>query len=279
MTSGGGRRRGHGQRLLYFFRTPPGVRVGRAPIDEDAIRLLEEHNPDVQFDWTRILKSPQPPEPGRREDRRDRRRDEPRPSPPPGPGGQPSGATVHGRASAVEPPGFRSEPRASRASEQDEARRGAAARSAEPGPVEPVDALESEEPGDHVEQPESLEPTELLEPIASEPTERGGWPAAPAPAAADWPARDEVEPRYTRLGAEGLARLRARYAEVMARITEKPLEEHVKAELRATAERLNPDAWVTEEEVAAALEQYETVFETLRPLVGRHPRGRRRRRV
>jgi hypothetical protein len=65
----------------------------------------------------------------------------------------------------------------------------------------------------------------------------------------------------------------------MARITERPVEESVKTELRATAERLNPDAWVTEEEVAAALEQYETVFETLRPLVGRHPRGRRRRRV
>src|SRR5580765_3424990 len=54
----GGRRRGKGPRLLYWFRTPPGVRVGRAPIDEAAIRLLEQHNPDVQFDWTRILKDP-----------------------------------------------------------------------------------------------------------------------------------------------------------------------------------------------------------------------------
>jgi hypothetical protein len=52
--AGGGR----GRRLLYWFRTPPGVRVGRAPIDETAIRLLEQHNPDVEFDWTRILKAP-----------------------------------------------------------------------------------------------------------------------------------------------------------------------------------------------------------------------------
>ncbi len=52
------RRRGRGQhRILYWFRTPPGVRVGRAAIDEDAIHLLEQHNPDVQFDWTRILKA------------------------------------------------------------------------------------------------------------------------------------------------------------------------------------------------------------------------------
>ena len=55
---------GRGKRLLYWFRTPPGVRVGRAPIDETAIRLLEQHNPDVQFDWTRILKAP-PPDPRR----------------------------------------------------------------------------------------------------------------------------------------------------------------------------------------------------------------------
>ena len=86
-----------------------------------------------------------------------------------------------------------------------------------------------------------------------------------------------IEPRYARLGVEGLARLRARYAEVMARITERPLEEAVREELRTKAERLNPDGWVTEDEVAAALEQYEVVFEELRAVVGRHPRHRRRR--
>jgi hypothetical protein len=90
---------------------------------------------------------------------------------------------------------------------------------------------------------------------------------------------DDVDPRYARLGAAGLMRLRARYTEVIARLDEKPLEPPVKAELRAKAERLNPDAWGTEEEVADALEQYESVFEQLRPLVGRYPRRRRRRRV
>jgi hypothetical protein len=53
---------------LYWFRTPPGVRVGRAPIDDEAIRLLEQHNPDVQFDWPRLLKEPAP-EPAPRRDR------------------------------------------------------------------------------------------------------------------------------------------------------------------------------------------------------------------
>jgi hypothetical protein len=51
------RRRGKSRsRILYWFRTPPGVKVGRAALDEDAIRLLEELNPSVEFDWTRILK-------------------------------------------------------------------------------------------------------------------------------------------------------------------------------------------------------------------------------
>jgi hypothetical protein len=75
------RRRGKGRsRILYWFRTPPGVRVGRGPLDEEAIRLIEAGNPDLQFDWTRILKG-QPaqegPLPERREQPRDRERHAP----------------------------------------------------------------------------------------------------------------------------------------------------------------------------------------------------------
>lgn len=42
--------------MLYWFRTPPGVKVGRSALDDDAIRLIEQLNPDVEFDWARILK-------------------------------------------------------------------------------------------------------------------------------------------------------------------------------------------------------------------------------
>jgi hypothetical protein len=91
----------------------------------------------------------------------------------------------------------------------------------------------------------------------------------------------EPEERQTaalaHLGAEGLSRLRARYAEVLARITDRPLDETAREELKVRAERLNPDAWVTDEEVRQGLEQYEAVFENLRSVVG-HPRRRRRRR-
>jgi len=44
-------------RLLYWFRTPPHLKVGRAAFDDDARRLLEDGHPDVDFDWARLLES------------------------------------------------------------------------------------------------------------------------------------------------------------------------------------------------------------------------------
>ena len=80
-----------------------------------------------------------------------------------------------------------------------------------------------------------------------------------------------------RLGAEGLLRLRARHAEVLARISEKITDPQRHDELKSQAERLNPDTWVTSGEVTAGLEQYETVFESLRSVVGRRRKRRKRR--
>jgi hypothetical protein len=233
--------------------------VGRAPIDEDAIRLLEEHNPDVQFDWTRILKSPAPmQEQGRREDRRDRRERRERPR-------------------AAEPPKAAAE-----RAEHAERTADAAER------VETADYPESGTTADATEPAEAAADVDLadtavadqLDTAAAEYADhaediREGAEALSGATAA--PPDTDVAPRYARIGAEGLARLRGRYAEVMARIAERPLEETQREELRTKAERLNPDAWVTADEVAAALEQYETVFEELRAVVGRH-QGRRRRR-
>src|SRR5262245_45703679 len=47
-------------RVLYWFRTPPNVKVGREPFDETVRRDLEAHNPGVVFDWRRILATPIP---------------------------------------------------------------------------------------------------------------------------------------------------------------------------------------------------------------------------
>ena len=86
----------------------------------------------------------------------------------------------------------------------------------------------------------------------------------------------EATAAFERLGAEGVLRLRARYAELVGRIHEKITDEARQTELKTQAERLNPDTWGTPDAVAAGLEQYEAVFEGLRSVVGTRRRRRRR---
>ncbi|MGE3492748.1 MAG: hypothetical protein AB7N29_22300 [Vicinamibacterales bacterium] len=91
---------GERPRLLYWYRTAPGIVLGRAPLDEDAIRAIEDQHPEIDFDWPAILAlsevmtpedeapaRPRQPE-GRRQRPRDqqregqpRRRQEPPPAP------------------------------------------------------------------------------------------------------------------------------------------------------------------------------------------------------
>lgn len=47
--------------VLYWYRTPPGVRIGRKPFSEDVQRMLEVQNPGVAFDWPAIINTPVPP--------------------------------------------------------------------------------------------------------------------------------------------------------------------------------------------------------------------------
>src|SRR5215218_5394424 len=48
------------QRVLYWFRSPPDIKVGREPFDESVRHALEAQNPDVAFDWRSILDTPIP---------------------------------------------------------------------------------------------------------------------------------------------------------------------------------------------------------------------------
>jgi hypothetical protein len=61
--------------VLYWFRTPPNVRIGRAPLDPEIQRALESQNPDIAFDWKAIARTPIPP-PIESEHWRERRRAE-----------------------------------------------------------------------------------------------------------------------------------------------------------------------------------------------------------
>jgi hypothetical protein len=48
-------------RVLYWFRTPPGLKVGRDPFDEATRAAIESLHPDLTFDWQQIANTPLPP--------------------------------------------------------------------------------------------------------------------------------------------------------------------------------------------------------------------------
>jgi hypothetical protein len=85
-----------------------------------------------------------------------------------------------------------------------------------------------------------------------------------------------IVPAHEKLGTEGVQRLRHRYSEILARIGERITDPVRRDELKATVERLNPDAWKTPDEVSAALEQYESVLASVLEVAGRRRRRRKR---
>jgi hypothetical protein len=70
-------REGQRQRskILYVFRTPGGVRVGRDPLEPDVLRQIESQYPDIAFNWALVRESQQliesAAEPRRRRPRRE----------------------------------------------------------------------------------------------------------------------------------------------------------------------------------------------------------------
>ena len=47
-------------RVLYWFRSPPDVKMGREPFDPELRRALEAQHPDITFDWRAIVETPVP---------------------------------------------------------------------------------------------------------------------------------------------------------------------------------------------------------------------------
>jgi hypothetical protein len=46
-------------RILYAFRTPPGVRVGREVLDPEVVRDIERQHPEIAFDWRALVEHKQ----------------------------------------------------------------------------------------------------------------------------------------------------------------------------------------------------------------------------
>ena len=140
-------------------------------------------------------------------------------------------------------------------------------------PQAPVD-LTQLEPDELQERLEAAEPGEALEAQDT--------PEAPAGLLERADATEVVEGREPTglLDPEVLERLRTRYAELLARISQRIADPVQRDVLRQEAERLNPEMWVTPDEARNGLEHFEQWFEGIQsqlPASAGHRRRRRRR--
>jgi hypothetical protein len=169
-------------RVLYLFRSPSHIRMGRRPLDEESREALEHTHPDLSFDWTVLGRESE----AVRSDDRDRDRDR------------------EGGRGRRQPP-------------------------------------------------------------------RGPRPAAPAaPVAVD----DQSLLGRT-LGGETAARFRARYSELVQRVTRRARTPEERDRLIDLAQRLNPDDWPDAEAVRAHAETIEKAWDAVAAELPARRRGRR----
>jgi hypothetical protein len=228
--------------MLYWFRTPPNVKVGRLPLDEEAIRTVEAKNPDVTFDWKKMLKVR-------------------------------STARVNSGASTGR--GAKKRPRRSPATELgDQQTRQAVGTDSRKTPastntsnsLKVLNSLPStEEPPPDPQLLEAEAHLDSVTVLGDEGTSAGA------------ESYDE-HPVVTLMGHETLVRLRARYAEIQARISEKSDEtvDFDRDAFRTRAEALNPDRWTTIELALTSIERFESDVEAIKAQLGRRPARSRR---
>ena len=228
------RRRGRERSIvLYWFRTPPHVKVGRAATDEDAIRALEHQHPDIVFDWDRILEAKPP-----------------------------------AAAEPDEGPGWRARRDRDRRSENRDRPRSGPERRIESLPPPEMPMVEAE--------PSAVSPAEVAEPAAVLDVEaEAAWEAS-AESSPPVPSAESLSAAEHALGSLGLSKLRGRYAEVMARVHAAPLDQAARDKIAERAELLNPDSWVTADDVTQGLDKFEQVLAEVVQQVGT-PRRRTRR--
>ena len=229
-----GRARGKSQpQMLYLFRTPPDIQVGRHPLDAEAIRAVEEHNPTVTFDWRKMLKvkGSVSSGSGRQLARGVRKRSKSQ-----------SGATEAVRH------------------QKSEVRLSDVAESRAPTGLTDEKALDKQ---DEVVDPQLLEAEAHL---TDESSDEGQDEALEVPGDGDG-----QHPVVALMGYDTLSRLRARYAETQARINEKAASQRDLGSIRKQTEQLNPDRWETIEAAVTGIEQFETNAEAIRAKLGRRP--------
>ena len=217
---------GERPRVLYWFRTAPDVRVGRAALDQDAIREIESSHPEILFDWSEILEV---------------------------------GATAQPEVEAPRPLRTRAPQRP-----REEPRDRRPPHPAEPRPA--PDPLVADATARDADLPEDLADPEGL---SAEVTEAEAAVASELDAVfvhdSDSPQAAPTAGLLDELVGRGIAtRMRGRYAELSARLATHPADETAKEIWRVRLEDLNPQTWVTAEEVMAGMARADRLYDTLR---------------
>jgi hypothetical protein len=229
---------GERPRVLYWYRTAPGVRVGRPALDEDAIRTIEEQHPEIDFDWPHILEvgAITQPEVEERPIVRPRRRPV-----------RDQGSGIRDQEGSgvrdQEGSGVRDQGSGIRDQEGSGIRdqEGSGSRDQVQGPRIGDQEQEALEPG---EDTDDVGEMEVAEPTVEQPR-----------------AHDLLE---ALVGREIATRLRARYAEIIGRIHRLPADVAERTAWEARAESLNPDNWVTPDEVLSGVQRADELFDQLR---------------
>lgn len=209
--------------VLYWYRTAPEVRVGRAALDPAAIREIETAHPEILFDWSEILEVGATAQPEVETPRQPRKRKAP-------PRPRDEGAQRR-PPHPPEPAAHAAPPSSAEAAPDD----------AEPASLPPVEEM-SEAEAAVAEEIDTVFVHDATSP-----------PALPTSSLLD------------ELVGRGIAtRLRGCYAELVAHLSTRQDDEAVKDAWRRRIEALNPDAWVTAEEVMAGISKADALYETLR---------------
>lgn len=221
-------RPGEKARLLYWYRTAPGITLGRAPLDEDAIRTIEDAHPDIDFDWPAILalsevmtpEDEAPARPAQREQRQQGRRQKP--------------------------------PRDSRPPSRD------------PQAEAPADDdLDSPRGEESVEETPAVESEAALAPSHAG-TQAPSHPRTLAPSHPRTFAPSGLVDQLA--GREIASRLRSRYDEIVSRIQD--ADAASRESLLKRAEAMDPDRWDTPEAVLQGVTNADALFEQLRAAIG-----------
>ena len=208
-------RPGDRARLLYWYRTAPGITLGRSPLDEDAIRTIEEQHPDIDFDWPAIL----------------------------------------ALAEAMTPED-ESPPRAP----QLQQRQGRRQRSRDQKPPQSPSVAVREQTGELRRDERVDAPSETAGPSPSDEAAEAVFEAEP-PSSIDAPPRNLLLEELA--GREIGSRLRARHAEILARIDDLDVDGSVKDALFKRAEAIDPELWMTPEEVLDGVRNADAHYEKL----------------